>query len=126
MTRYGAAILALSSWMFPSCSTDPDPAFAEFVVDVDSETFVARVSDPETITRFRDALAGRASGFPAGPLRSGNGGFNAPWTWHIDPEEVRLVEAAIEVCDGRPSYVEAHQSDFPTYCPWGARVVRER
>jgi hypothetical protein len=112
--------------MLPACSTDPDPAFAEFVVDVDSETFVARVSDPDTITRFRDALAGGTSGFPAGPLRSGNGEFNAPWTWHLDPEEVRLVEAAIEVCDGRPSYVEAHQSDFPTYCPWGARVVRER
>ena len=46
--------------------------------------------------------------------------------WHLDPDEVRLVEAAIEVCDGRPSYVETHQSEFPTYCPWGARVISER
>jgi hypothetical protein len=112
--------------MLPSCAADPDPAFADFVVDVDSERFVTRVTDPETITRFREALAGRASGFPSGPLRSGDGGFNAPWTWHLDPDEVRLVEAAIEVCDGRPSYVETHQSEFPTYCPWGARVISER
>ncbi|HJS72984.1 MAG TPA: hypothetical protein VJ921_01765 [Vicinamibacteria bacterium] len=126
MTRYDAAILALSFGVLSTCGTDPDPMHAEFVVDVESERFVARVRDPETMTRFRDALAGRASGFPAGPLLSGDGGFNAPWSWHIDPDEIRLVEAAIEVCDGTPSYVEAHLSDFPTYCPWGARVVLER
>lgn len=59
-----------------------------------------------------------------GPLRRGDGGFNAPWTWHLDPAETRFVEVAIEICDGRPSYVEAHQPDFPRYCPgaptwWG-------
>jgi hypothetical protein len=37
-----------------------------------------------------------------------------------------MVEAAIEVCDGTPSYVEAHLEDFPTYCPWGGRVVAVR
>jgi hypothetical protein len=127
MKRCGAGILASSFWLsLSACATDPDPEHAEFVVDVDSEIFIARISDPETITQFRDAVAGRAEGFPAGPLRSGDGGFNAPWTWHLDPAETRLVEAAIEVCDGRPSYVETHQSEFPTYCPWAARVVRER
>ena len=60
------------------------------------------------------------------PLRRGDGGFNAPWSWHLDPAETRFVEAAIEVCDGTPSYVEAHLAEFPTYCPWGARIVRER
>jgi hypothetical protein len=108
------------------CSTEPDPSHADFVVQVESETFVARISDPKTITHFREAMTGAREGFPAGPLLSGNGGFNAPWTWHLDPEETRLVEAAIEVCDGRPSYVETHQSDYPTYCPWGARILAER
>ena len=61
-----------------------------------------------------------------GPLLRGDGGFNAPWSWHFDPGQVRMTEAAIEVCDGQPSYVEAHLSDFPTYCPWSARVVRQR
>ncbi len=54
----------------------------------------------------------------------GEAGEKAPW--HLDPAETRLVDVAIEVCDGRPSYVERNQSDYPTYCPWGARVIARR
>lgn len=123
----GPAILALSTMLLSSrCSTEPDPTHADFVVQVGSETFVARITDTATIAHFREAMAGQRPGFPLGPLLSGNGGFNSPWTWHLDPDETRLVEAAIEVCDGTPSYVEAHQSDFLTYCPWAARIVLER
>jgi hypothetical protein len=109
------------------CSgTSADEPSADFVVAVGDERFVVRSTHPETIAQLRDAAAGRRSGFPIGPLRSGNGGFNSPWTWHLDPAETRFTEVAIEVCDGEPSYVEAHQPDFPTYCPWGARIVSER
>jgi hypothetical protein len=107
-----------------SCSgTEPSQAGTDFVVSVVGETFVMRARDPETIRLARESLEGRNQRFPIGPLRRGAGGFNAPWTWHLDPDEVRMTETAIEVCDGRPSYVEAHQADYPTYCPWGARVV---
>ncbi len=120
-------VLALSSVVAASaCATSPDVPYAEFVVQVGAESFVARLTDPGEITRFREAMAGGRSGFPAGPLVRGDGGFNAPWTWHLDPNETELVEAAIEVCDGTPSYVELHQDDFPTYCPWAARIVLER
>jgi len=115
------ALLAIAG-----CGTGPGDPSAEFVVAVGSETFVLRTTHPETMALFRDALAGRRSGFPIGPLRRGDGGFNAPWSWHLDPAATRFTEAAIEVCDGTPSYVEAHQADFPTYCPWGARIVSER
>jgi hypothetical protein len=109
-----------------SSSRGPDAVAAEFVVDVVGETFVLRVTDPETILLARERLAGGNSRFPAGPLRPGSGTFNAPWTWHLDPDATRMVEVAIEVCDGRPSYVERNQADFPTYCPWGARIIAER
>lgn len=110
-----------------SCgTTDPTPASVDFVVAVAEERFVLRVTDPETIRLARESLAGRGGRFPAGPVGRGDGGFNAPWSWHLDPTETRLVEAAIEICDGRPSYVEAHLDEFPTYCPWGAIVVAER
>ena len=109
-----------------SRTTAPSPRPAEFVVDVVGERFVVRLTDPETIARAEDSLRGRRSTFPAGPLRPGDGGFNAPWTWHLDPDQTRFVEAAIEVCDGRPSYIETHQAEFPSYCPWGARVVARR
>ncbi|OFV85654.1 MAG: hypothetical protein A2V74_01715 [Acidobacteria bacterium RBG_16_70_10] len=83
------------------------------------ETFVMRATDPETIRLARENLEGGNPRFPIGPLRRGDGGFNAPWTWHLDPDEVRMTEAASELCDGRPSFVEAHQADYPTYCPLG-------
>ena len=124
--RSALAIVVVSTALTVSCSTEPDPPFGEFVVLVDTESFIARITDPATIVQFREAMAGARSGFPAGPLRPGNGGFNSPWTWHLDPDETRLVEAAIEICDGRPSYVETHQSEFPTYCPWSSRIVAER
>jgi hypothetical protein len=87
---------------------------------------VVRTTDAETIRLAEENRRGRNSRFPIGTLRSGDGGFNSPWTWHLDPSSVRFVEIAIEVCDGRPSYVEVHQSEFATFCPWGARVVARR
>jgi hypothetical protein len=124
--RRSVAGLVLSVAAVAGCASTPDGARADFVVRVESETFMVRVTDPETILAFRAAAAGGRSGFPIGPLRRGDGGFNAPWSWHLDPDETRLTEAAIEVCDGMPSYVQAHLDDFPTYCPWGARIVEER
>jgi hypothetical protein len=99
---------------------------AEFVVSVVGEQFVVRLTDPETIRLAEANLAGRSQAFPSGPLRPGDGGFNPPYTWHLDPAQTRFVEAAIEVCDGRPSYVETHQADYPRYCPWGAKVIARR
>jgi hypothetical protein len=126
--RRRASIVAIGLGIaFAGCSpTREDDAFAEFGVRVGSESFVVRVADAGEIARFREALAGNRVGFPLGRLQRGDGGFNAPWSWHLDPADTRLVEVAIEVCDGAPSYVEAHQGDFPTYCPWGARIVSER
>ena len=109
------------------CASDPTPAGMEFVVAVEQETFVVRTTDAETMRLALENVAGGNRRFPLGPLVRGDGGFNQPWSWHFDPDRVRLVENAIEVCDGRPSYVEGHLQDFlATYCPWGARVVTIR
>ena len=118
--------LALAALSFACSGAEPDGPFADFVIDVDSERFVLRSTNPATIVQLREVVAGRRSGFPIGPLRRGNGGFNTPWSWHLDPAETRVTEIAIEVCDGRPTYVEEHVAEFPSYCPWGARVVAER
>ena len=43
-------------------------------------------------------------------------------------DDIQIVDAAIELCDGRPSYVDAHLADYVDvigrYCPWGARLVK--
>jgi hypothetical protein len=116
----------LFSFLLVAGCSDPDDIEADFVVSVGSERFVMRARDPETIRLARAQLTGQGRAFPIGPLLTGDGGFNAPWSWHLDPEAVRLTEAAVEVCDGLPSYVEAHRADFPTYCPWSGRIVEER
>jgi hypothetical protein len=123
---FHSAAWLLGALLSAACSDDPGQVEAEFVVAVGNETFVMRVTDAETIRLAQESVDGRNQRFPIGPLRRGDGGFNAPWSWHFDPAEVRMTEIAIEVCDGRPSYVEAHLLDFPTYCPWSARVIRQR
>ena len=126
--RIVTVLMLLSGAVGAGCSsaTEPGQAAAEFVVEVVGERFTVRLTDPAAIRAAEDNRLGRTNQFPIGPLRAGDGGFNAPWTWHLDPAETRFVDAAIEVCDGRPSYVEQHQADFPSYCPWGARVVARR
>jgi hypothetical protein len=109
--------------------TSADP-HRDFVVDVVGERFVMRTTDPDTIQQAVAILNGAENRFPIGPLLRGNGGFNPPWSWHMDPDQVRLTEVAVEVCDGRPSYVEENLDDFLMpgvgYCPWSGRIVGER
>lgn len=62
-----------------------------------------------------------------GTVVRGNGGFNAPWSWHLDPATVRFADVAAEVCDGCPDYVERNLDEWiatvKVYCPWGTQVV---
>lgn len=66
--------------------------------------------------------------FPNGPIARGDGGHNAPWSWHFVPDRWELVEVSIELCDATPEYVEAHLAMFVDtigrFCPWSARLVR--
>ena len=56
------------------------------------------------------------------------GEFNSPWSWHLDPATLEVPDFAIELCDGRPSMVEAGLEYWfdrvGSFCPWGALVVR--
>lgn len=128
MRRQSAPYFALLGvLLLAACSgSEASRPYTDFVIGVGNETFVLRSTDPETIRLATENFQGRNGRFPLGPVRPGDGGFNAPWSWHLDPAETRLVEVAIEVCDAAPSYLEANLASFPTYCPWGARVVAIR
>ena len=121
-------VLAALLFASVACSDDDGPTGPErgriFQVRVGADEFRMRVTDPDTIQLAMDNLAGRNSKFPNGPIVAGDGGFNAPWTWHLVPESVRMVDASIELCDGSPSYVESHRAEYfaSGYCPWAARV----
>jgi hypothetical protein len=102
------------------------PGGQYFTVQVVNDRFVMYVTDATAIRLATENFQGKNNTFPSGRIERGTGGFNQPWNWHFIPESVRMVEAAIEVCDGRPSYVQQHIDDFVAigYCPWGAKIIK--
>lgn len=58
--------------------------------------------------------------------------YNAPWSFHLDPDTIQFFEMAAEVCDAKTSYVQDHLSDVGGaflpgghWCPWASRVISE-
>jgi hypothetical protein len=92
------------------------------------ETFRVWITNPQTIDDVFEVQAGiNPTRFPAGTLLAGPGeaDHNLPWSWHLDPDNVAMVEAAMEACDGRPSLVEQYLANFlnvGSYCPWSASL----
>ena len=96
-----------------------------------AEEFRVRSASPEFIAQARAQLAlpvARRHLFAAGPIRGGDGGVNTGWSWHFTGD-VALAELSIELCDGRPSMVEADLGYWlrtvGSFCPWGSYVYAE-
>ena len=123
-------IITVALFLFSCSAENPAQNFPNgqfFTVQVANEQFVIFATDQETIRLATENFQGKNTRFPIGKLVRGNGGFNQPWSWHLLPDTVRMAEAAIEVCDGRPSYVEGHVDDYVNagaYCPWSARIIK--
>ena len=90
-----------------------------------SGSFIARIVDPASIDRAREALGnGGSAGIPNGRIVEGDGGVNTGHNWHL--EDVELVDVTIEVCDGTADFVDENLEvflDLGNYCPWSALVV---
>jgi hypothetical protein len=91
------------------------------------DKFKVYATDPEAIQLLTDNYYGLNNMFVMGRLVIGNGGFNSPWSWHLDPDHVTMAEFAIELCDGTPSEVE-HNLPYwlfqvETFCPWSSKVI---
>ena len=125
------ALLLLTACSSP---TAPSPDLRGGVVatfDVSQERFQVFVKNAAAIERLFALRDGAAIGsIPNGRILrgAGAGDHNTPRAWHLDPDDIEIVDAAVEVCDGRPSYVDAHVDEYVDvigrYCPWGARLVR--
>ena len=97
---------------------------------VGGERFSVFVTNPMTIAQLFAVGQGTSiANIPNGRVRrgAGAGNHNAPFNWSLDPDDIQMVEIAIELCDGRPSYVQENISEFVDrigrYCPWGAHLV---
>jgi len=97
----------------------------------DGQTFRVLIRDPDTIAVADDLVGAGHVQIVTGTVRAGDGGFNAPWSWHHEPDSVAFDDFTIELCDGCPMYVEEHLDEWldsvGTYCPWSTEVLaRER
>lgn len=128
------AVAALLAVLGTSCGgptrppSDPLQGGIVATFEVSGERFRAWITNPATIQQVLALQHGGGRSFPNGRLRAGAGigGHNAPYSWHLDPEDIQMAEATIELCDGRPSYVEQNRDAFirevGRYCPWGATL----
>ena len=121
------ALMATLSAM--GCDNNPtEPLLPlRYEVTVSGETFTVEVATQTQAQAMAARMASGEVGVINGTLLAGDGGFNAPWSWRLDPATVEVVDAAIELCDGRPSMVEADLDYWidvvGRFCPWGAAVV---
>ena len=112
----------------------PDPGAVTFAFRVRgvpvSEEFRVSTADPAFITQARSQLLlpeSERRRFVSGSIQLGSGGYNLAWNWHFT--DAQLVDAAIELCDGRPSMVQADLDYWlgvvKRFCPWGSYVYAE-
>ncbi len=132
IVRYIAAALT-SAVVVVACgggATGTAQNVATFTVQVGNEQFAVRVTDQPTFEQLSARMQSGKAGVILGRVAAGNGGFNGPWSWHLVPTTIQVADFAIELCDGTPSYVEAHRDEWirtvRNYCPWSAKVVAVR
>jgi hypothetical protein len=129
------ALSLLLGSMLPGCdSTAPRDQEARYLLracrwegNPDGELFRVILRDTAQIAAADLELRDRWGRFVSGRLAPGDGGFNAPWNWHLIPDSTWVAEFAIELCDGCPSAVEDYLDgwlELGMFCPWSAQFVR--
>src|SRR5262249_59806022 len=134
----GALPIAAALVSAIGCSSPDAPGRADAIFQVracrgsrrapDGEVFRILLRDNSVIAQARALLGAGGRRIVLGRIVQGNGGFNTPWNWHLDPDTVRLPEVAIELCDGCPSDVEANGTTWGagTFCPWTSEIIAEQ
>jgi hypothetical protein len=123
--RVVLAVLLAATAGCDESATAPEDVI--YTIEVSGERFRIRVTDPLTIADLEERRMSGTEGVVMGRVAVGDDGYNSPWTWHLVPASIEVPDVTIELCDGRPSMVEAQRdewiADVKNFCPWGARVV---
>ena len=123
--------LTIGLLIFGSCSDSTDPGGATFVFRDPLTQDVVRleITTAEGIAQAEALLQSGSAQWALGTPRRGNGGFNAPWSWHLDPASISFAEVTIEACQAAASMVADdldYWIDFGQLCIWGVVESRER
>jgi glucose/arabinose dehydrogenase len=118
---------ALDAALPPSClcADRSDGALIRFRIA--DETLSVWITDGPFIDRAKQHLAAGTTQVPIFDRLLDGRGCDAQWTWHVDPAAAVFADAAIELCDGKPSHIE-NDKDYwlntvRSYCPWSAVVT---
>lgn len=138
VTRRIVSVLLIAGVGFLIQCTPVSPTRAEAIFQVracrgsrrapDGEVFRILLRDSGLIAQARALIGAGNRKIVAGALASGNGGFNLPWSWHLNPDTVKFPEISIELCDGCPGDVEANGGNWGagTFCPWTSEILAEQ
>lgn len=120
----GASALVVLGAVALSGCVPSGPTVATFQVAGD-QTYKIELATPELIQHAKDLMSGTTEDgrIPVGVIVRDSPSVNAPWSWHIDPSTLEFADAATEVCDGLPEYVEDGTLTSDYYCPWNAEVI---
>lgn len=117
-----------------ACSSPDSPkAYFTFNDGQNKDTeFTVKSCDPAFITQARKILYGTYEGGDThiqGDVYEGRRSYNKTWSFHLKPQTVRFFENQIELCDGRPQYVQDNLQDWINqsrlWCSWSSALVRE-
>jgi hypothetical protein len=95
--------------------------------DVVGEQYSVFITNNETIEEVFAVQRGESQAtIPNGLIVEGTVFYNQPWSWHIDSEDIQMVETTIELYDGLPSFVENELEYWletvHRYAPWSATI----
>jgi hypothetical protein len=121
-------LLAAGCGQNPVSQPLSDGVMATFVAAGD--TFQVWITDSQARSDVVAVFRGESNKtIPDGKLNGGPGilEYNIPWAWHIDQDDIRMVETASEVCDATPSEVEADLVEWVNnkgrFCPSGSVLL---
>ena len=120
-------VIAILACLSCSDSTGPERARFVFRDPITQDVVRLEISNAEGLAQAEDLLASGEARWALGTPKRGDGGFNAPWTWHIDPGSVVFGEVTIEACQTAMSAIDDdldYWIDFGQVCIWG--VVEDR
>lgn len=126
MSRFSSfTVLGAIALACLSCNDSTDPGNrARFVFRDPATNDVVRleITNSAGLGQAEGLLSSGTAMWALGTPRRGDGGFNAPWTWHIDPATVTFAEVTIEACQTAMSAIDDdldYWIGFGQVCIWG-------